>query len=217
MRTDQQIQIDVEEELCWDPSVEHGGIDVNVRDGIVSLTGFASSMHGKNQVECAAMRVLGVRGIANDIVVRLSAEEQKLDTQIAHEAVAAIAVDQPDIADNIQVIVRDAHLTLQGSVESQWQRQRAESVVRGLRGVTMVSNLIAIHPRAGAQDIKRGIEEAFRRSAAVDAGQVQVHAHDGEVVLRGAVRSLQEKDEAQRTAWRAPGVHRVVNEITVEH
>jgi len=35
------------------------------------------------------------------------------------------------------------------------------------------------------------------------------------VTLRGAVRSLYEKDEAQRTAWSAPGVTQVINEITV--
>jgi osmotically-inducible protein OsmY len=217
MRTDQQIQDDVEEELRWDPDVEHGDVAVKVCEGIVTLTGFASSIHDKNQAECAAMRVLGVRGIANDISVRLSAEEQRLDSQIVRDAVAAISTDQPAIADRIQVIVRDGHVTLQGAVESQWQRQRAESAARGVSGVTMVSNLIAIHPAAAADDIKRRIEDAFRRSATVDAQQIQVHAENGEVVLRGAVRSLQEKDEAQRTAWRAPGVHRVVNEITVQY
>jgi osmotically-inducible protein OsmY len=44
---------------------------------------------------------------------------------------------------------------------------------------------------------------------------VSVEARDGEVTLRGTVSSLREKDEAQRTAWSAPGVHRVHNEITV--
>ena len=63
--------------------------------------------------------------------------------------------------------------------------------------------------------IKHKIEEAFRRSAEIDAHRVSVEAHDGEVTLRGNVRSWAERDEAQYTAWSAPGVTRVKNEITV--
>lgn len=160
MRTDQQIQHDIEEGLRRDPDLDAADVAVKVNEGIVTLTGFASSIHDKNQAETAAMRVPGVHGIANDITVRLSAEEQRLDSQIVRDAVRAIAADQPDFAERIQVIVRDGHVTLQGSVEAQWQRQRAESVVRAIGGVTMVSNLIAIHPSAAADDTQRGVEDA---------------------------------------------------------
>jgi len=81
--------------------------------------------------------------------------------------------------------------------------------------VAVVNNLLAIRPRVVADDIKRSIEIAIRRSAEVDAARLSVEAHDSKVTLRGAVRSLYEKDEAQRTAWSAPGVTQVINEITV--
>jgi osmotically-inducible protein OsmY len=215
MRTDQAIQKDIEEELRWTPDVDHSGVAVNVTGGIVTLAGFAPSLHDKLEAESAAIRVHGVRGIANEITVRVAEEDMRHDSQIASDAAHAIESDQPELAERVKVVVTDGRVTLEGSVPWQWQRQRIESVVREIPGVVLVSNLLAIQPHAVADDVKRRIEDAFRRSAQVDARQLTVEAQDNEVILRGTVRSLHEKEEAQRTAWRAPGVSRVVNEITV--
>ncbi|HET9474161.1 MAG TPA: BON domain-containing protein [Steroidobacteraceae bacterium] len=215
MKTDDEIRCDVAEELHWTPDVVSDDIVVKVDGGIVTLTGSVPSHSDKYQAECAAKRVIGVIGIANDIRVRTCSADRPSDTSIAQEAAEAIRSDLPHVADHVQVVVRDGHLTLEGSVEWQWQRQRLESTVRAIKGVAVVNNLLAIEPRVAPNDIKRRIEDAFRRSAEVDAQSVTVEARDSEVILRGAVRSLYEKDEAQRTAWSAPGVTRVVNEITV--
>jgi osmotically-inducible protein OsmY len=215
MRNDNQITDDVLNELRWSPEVRHEDITVSVSDGVVTLTGLVASHNDKFLAECAAKRVLGVTGVANDITVNLPPGEKRSDTLIAREAAASIRADLPGIAEHVQVVVRDGHVTLEGAVEWNWQRQRLESTVRAIRGVVVVNNLLAIRPRLMAGDIKRSIEDAFRRSAEVDAERLSVETRDGQVVLRGAVRSLSEKDEAQRTAWSAPGVTHVLNEITV--
>jgi hypothetical protein len=77
MRTDNQIASDVAEELRWSPDVKHSDITVEVADGIVTLTGSVCSHHDKNLAECAAKRVLGVTGIANDIQVRPSPQQTR--------------------------------------------------------------------------------------------------------------------------------------------
>jgi osmotically-inducible protein OsmY len=64
-------------------------------------------------------------------------------------------------------------------------------------------------------EIKQRIEDAFRRNAIIDAHKVAVDASGSEVTLRGEVRSWAERDQAQATAWTAPGVLAVKNEITV--
>ena len=105
--------------------------------------------------------------------------------------------------------------SLEGEVEWEYQRLAAERAVRRIKGLKGVSNTIQVKPRLPATEIKRRIEEAFRRSAEIDANRITVEVHDGEVILKGAVRSWAERQEAERAAWAAPGVRRVDNQITI--
>jgi osmotically-inducible protein OsmY len=87
--------------------------------------------------------------------------------------------------------------------------------VRRIKGGKDVSNLIQFKPRAQPSEIKRKIQDAFKRSAEVDANRITVEANGGEVVLKGTVRSWIEREEADRAAWAAPGVTKVEDRIVV--
>jgi osmotically-inducible protein OsmY len=84
-----------------------------------------------------------------------------------------------------------------------------------VRGVRDVINLIEVKPRVSAVTVKEDIEAALRRSAELDALNIQVSTHDSTVELTGKVKSFAEREEADRAAWAAPGVGIVQNRIQV--
>ncbi len=215
MKSDTDIKRDVEAELKWSPDVDETDIAAKVNAGEVTLTGYVRSFYEKFQAEVAVKRVKGVTAVANDIQVRQFAGTPT-DPEIARAAVAALKVELPVTWDNIKPVVQQGRVTLEGTVEWHYQRESAERAVRHLNGVTSVLNSIKLKTKlVRPEDIKHSIEDAFRRIAQVDAERITVDANGADVTLRGEVGSWAERDEAQRTAWFAPGVANVVNEIRV--
>ena len=215
MLADSKIKQDVEEELQFDPDIDATDIAVSVNSGVVTLTGFVRSYLQKMEAEADAKRVAGVLGVVNDIEVRLPKIDQRPDPELAREAIAQIKNELPNAWDKIRVVVRKGWVTLEGEVEWNYQRERAEDAVKRVVGATGVTNSIEVKPRTAPVEIKRKIEEALRRSAEVDASRINVESNGDEVILTGTVRSWAERQDAERAAWWAPGVKAVRNNIIV--
>lgn len=215
MRLDRDIKQDLESELKWDPDINATDVGVTVKKGVVSLTGYVPFYMQKYEAENAAKRVKGVLGIANDIEVHLPSSHQRTDPELARAAIEAISIELPSSHERFKVIAKDGWLTLEGEAEWQYQRNQAEVAARKLHGVKGVINRVVLKPRVAPVEIKTKIENAFKRSAEVDAQNIDVTADGGEVSLAGTVSSWSEKQEAERTAWRAPGVVKVYNHINI--
>jgi osmotically-inducible protein OsmY len=215
MKSDSEIERDVRDELKWDPDLNSDDIAISVKNGVVTLAGFVPSYSDKFEAEAAAKRVAGVLAVANDLEVRLPAIDQRPDPDIARDAVAALKAQLPISYDRIKVVVKNGWVYLEGAAEWQYQKTTAEIAVRKVKGVKGVTNSIALKPQLQPSELQRKIMEAFKRNAEVDANRITVEANGSEVILKGTVRSWIEREEAERVAWSAPGVTRVVDQIVV--
>lgn len=214
MSTDKQVQEHVEHELAWDPVIDAGDVTVTVKDGIVTLGGRVHRFSDKLQAERAAKRVRGVQGLANDIEVHIGPDARS-DADIAHEAVNALHIQLPVSSKTIRPVVENGHVRLEGEVQWNYQRERAETAVRSIRGVKSVQNQITLRPGVATKEIRGAIQAAFHRNAQLEANRITIEVTGADVVLKGTVKTWAEREEAERAAWMAPGVVNVRNSIVL--
>ncbi len=211
--SDQQLREAVVQQLGWDPQVKSTDINVKAADHVVTLMGFVHTYAEKYAAEKATQAVYGVQALANDIEVKPPSVHT--DPEIARDIVHAMKVDVTVPDDRIKSLVKDGFVTLEGTVEWDFQRRGAESCARNIAGVRSVVNHITVKPRVSAALVSTRIEDALRRNAQVDARRITVSATDSTVDLYGSVRSWFEREEAERAAWAAPGVAEVIDHISI--
>jgi osmotically-inducible protein OsmY len=213
--TDRELQEQVQKALDWEPSVDAADIGVSVENGIVTLRGDVKTFAEKVAAERVAVRVYGVKAVANDVNVRPPFGAQRTDTEVAQAVVTALRWNTMVPDEKITISVADGWVTLKGRVDWEYQRTAATDAIRNLAGVRGVTNTISLEPHASVADVKSKIEAALKRSAEVDARRINVTIADGKVVLSRNVHSWFERNEAKQAAWAAPGVKEVDDRITV--
>ena len=213
---DKQLRQNVIDELDFEPSIDAANIGVAVDDGVVTLTGHASSYAVKIAAEYATRRVKGVRAIAQEIEVRYPSEKKTADDEIAKRALSVLKWDTRIPQDAVKVTVQKGWVTLSGELTWQYQRKAAEDAVRQLSGVTQVTNSISVKPTVYASDIKKKIEDALARNAQVEAQAIRVNVLDGnKVSLEGKVDSWDDREVAENAAWSVAGVQSVDDRLKV--
>lgn len=216
MKTDQEIQNDVMDELKWEPFLTASEIGVAVKNGIVTLSGTVDRYAKKIAAETAAKKVNGVKAVAEDIEVKLGTSSKKNDTEIAEAALTALKWHSAMQENKIKISVENGWVTLEGDVDWEFQRNSAKYMVENLIGVVGITNNIKIKTVVATTDVKRKIASAFHRSATIDSEKINITLEGTKVILSGKVRSFAEKKDAENAAWLAPGVNSIENKLEID-
>jgi hyperosmotically inducible protein len=204
-------------------------INVNTKQGQVTLNGQVPSEEIKAMAGVIAQDTSGVKQLNNhlgiDPAVRPNPEASRLGERVADLEIKSIVQDalskSPELRDKrIEVIIKERTVTLNGTVETDAQKNLAQQVANGILDVHGVINNISVMPpqsSAGSPDdrLSKRVEFELYSTKAFSLNGLQIHAQDGTITLSGSVSSLAEKMLAEKVAQAVDGVRRVVNNLTV--
>ncbi len=225
-RSDDEIQEDIVQRLHFDALVDGDLVEVGVKDGRVTLSGWVGSARERNQAEYDAW-VLGVKAVdSNDVKVawwkRDQMQKDKYRPTSEEEIQSAVnkALSQdPRVAGfNPTVTVNNGIVVLRGKVDTLWAKEAAEQDAENTVGVRRVRNLLKVKPtdKKEDQEIAETIRAGLSRSPFVNRHDIRLSVLGGKAYLGGMVDTHYEKWYAEDIASRTKGVNRIANLIQVQ-
>ncbi len=216
-KSDGEIKNQVLRELKWDSRIAWSKIGVEVKQGVVTLTGVVSSYAQKLAAQDAAHRISGVLDVANDVEVKPEGLSVRTDADIALAVRHVLLWDALVPDERIKSTVSDGWVTLEGDVDFWRQRQDAEQTVLRLEGVIGVTNQIKVAPKTvDPMELREEIECALEQRADREAERLRIEVHDGAVDLFGRVHSWQEKRAVIGSISHAPGVTAIKDHLRID-
>jgi osmotically-inducible protein OsmY len=216
--SDERIKKDVVDRLYWDNRVDASDVKVEVNDSKVTLTGTVPSYTARRAAITEALQVWGVQSIDAKLDVHYpTSVGLPTDEEIKDRIVNVIEWGSDVDAADVSVQVLEGLATLQGSVESCWQKQRAEELAAGVTGVRDIKNNLVVVPKKTSLDkaIADWILSALDRETYVDVDSVHVTVDKGSVHLEGTVPNRAGYVAAEESVKRTAGVTDVRNDLAI--
>lgn len=146
---------------------------------------------------------------------------------VAYKDTVRKALDQAELTDVSVAEDSDKNtLTLGGKVHTNDAKAKAEDVAKAAAGSRIVVNEVGVEPVGAESDAKSiasnvddGIEKNYKAaliSNGLDKQHIDYEAKNGVLTLKGRVKTVAQRDEAQRAAAGVPNVQQVLNQINVK-
>ena len=217
MKSNQELQADVQNAIKWEPLLNAAEIGVTAKDGVVCLTGIVDSYPKKIEAENAAKKVIGVKALVEEIVVKFPSSWSKTNEEIAKEVLTTLEANWSVPKEKVTIKVQDGWVTLDGELPWNYQKEAAKNSINQLSGVKGVINNIKIKSNSHDLIEQEDVENAIGRSFSIDDCDISVSVSGTTVTLTGTVDSFYQKEEAGRIAWNTPGIWHVNNELAVDY
>lgn len=217
MKTNHELQADVLAAIKWEPILKQEAIGVGANKGVITLSGNVNSYIKKAQAVNTAKKITGVLAVVEKIEVKFNNDDEKSDGEIAIEVLSALKSNTEIPTDKIQVEVEDGHVTLDGELQWNHQKETLQKSASNVAGIKVLTNNIKIITTNPDDIEKIDIERAIQRNWAMNNQDIQVYVSGNKVTLNGIVHSFYQKEVAEKMAWNAPGVWTVNNELIVDY
>jgi len=227
-RSDSEIKQEVIERLANDVRVDDALVDVNVKDGKVTLSGIVGSAQEKSQarvdawvggVSAVNTEDLTVQWWARDKMRRTGLYTSRTDEEIKEAIEDAFVYDPRVYSFHVDVDVTGGVAVLSGIVNNLEAKMAAERDVNNTVGVRYVRNNIKVRPKVVPlnEELENRVAEALLENPYVERFDLDISASYGTVYLSGEVNTSWEKTLAERVAEGVKGTVAVVNNIDYEH
>lgn len=227
-RSDYEVTADIEQRLAMSVWVDARFLDVDVKEGRVTLSGTVGSELERRRAAALAW-VSGVTDVAvDDVETNWWAEDRMRrterypvpsDKEIAGAVESAMYYDPRVFAFDLDAQVRNGVVTLTGTVDNLKAKRAAVQNARNTIGVWRVRDHLHVRPTTMPHDTKiaADVRAALARDPYVERYDVGVDVIGGRVYLSGSVNTSFEQEQAKDVASRVNGVIDVRNGIRHDH
>ncbi|NQV22724.1 MAG: BON domain-containing protein [Rhodopirellula sp.] len=200
--SDRLILLAVQDEMLRSEAIDGHRIDVDVDDGIVTLSGLVNNILTKQIAVGLAERIRGTVSVIDEIEINVKRRD---DAALQSDVQAAVQHDPATRHLKVDVKAESGTVTLSGSVPTTGEKTLAGEVAMGVKGVEELENdLTVVHQKTlSDDDLKSEIQELFRYSALLDDCEIGVTVKAGVAVLNGKVASPFQKSHADFVAFQA--------------
>jgi osmotically-inducible protein OsmY len=219
-RSDADLCHMVRRRLLNSAVIESQALQIACEDGRVTLTGQVKSWTEWEEASLLASQVRGVKAVKNTLAIQWTGVRS--DQAIGADAIAALERDVYLSGLPITVTVQNGVVTLIGSVENAYEKERVETDIRSVSHVATIQNDLQVKPGdnqgVGTQQsppsdeaLKAAVQTALHQDSRVNAADNFLTVSGGHVTLDGFVANQAEKRIAEQDARAVGGVGWVTN------
>jgi osmotically-inducible protein OsmY len=216
MKSNEILQREIQEAIKFEPLLHAAEIGVIVKNAIVTLTGNVDMLVKKEEALHAAKRIKGVAAVVDEIQVNVGNSFIISDQQIAEKVVKKLKENHIVPQNTINITVEKQWVILDGILPWSFQRDVIMDLVKNETGIRGVTNNIKLKRELDDQVEKELLKKALRRHWAFDEEEIDIEVAGATVQLSGTVGSLFQKEEAEKLAYKTPGVIKVINHLKVD-
>ena len=224
--TDDRIESSARKSYVFKTYLEGDDINIQSKDGVVSLTGTVSEESHKSLAQETVADLPGVKSVDNRLEVK-GAPTANSDALLMDKVKSALMFRRSVSAEKTEVDVKDGIVTLRGTATSQAQKDLTTEYAKDVEGVKDVRNEMTVSNTSGKthRTVIGQIDDAsitaqvniallFHRSTSFL--HTTVRTNRGVVTVGGKARNLAEKDLVNKLVNDINGVNGVNNRMTIE-